>query len=79
MRPRIDSRLEEDVNRLMCCAPMDCPREISCLRVARFARDKLREMHAANTALGDDDLENIPALLTRYGVIQPSTGSWETP
>lgn len=50
----IDSKLLDDVVRLMCCAPSNCHRERSCMRVARFARDKLREMHAAIEKPHDD-------------------------
>lgn len=72
LRPRIDPRLEADVNRLMCCAPTVCQREHSCYRVAKFARDKLREMHAIPAPDDDHDVE-------QYAVNQLycNTGSWE--
>lgn len=72
MRPRIDPRLENDVNRVMCCAPVGCSREESCFRVAMFARDKLREMHAAQAPDEAHDVE-------QYAIHQMycNTGSWE--
>lgn len=81
MRPRVDSRLEDDVSRLMCCAPIGCTREHSCFRVARFARDKLREMHADNDEASGFDLGYCGVQITTNGaiVLHPGTGSWETP
>lgn len=72
MKPRIDPRLEVDVNRLMCCAPIGCQREHSCYRVAKFARDKLREMHAIPVPGEDTDVEQYAAS-ELYG----NAGSWE--
>lgn len=72
MRPRTDPSLEEDITRLMCCATHGCHREHSCFRVARFARDKMMEMHANHESLNDDELE-------QYAITQlyARTGSWE--
>lgn len=78
MKVEVDSRLEDDVSRLMCCAPIGCQREHSCYRVARFARDKLREI---NARVGENDFSYCQCMEMTNGaiVLHPSTGSWETP
>ncbi|GEM_PF-2143066 len=69
----IDDVLEQDINRLMVCAPMQCPRQMACFRVARFARDKIREMHVAEARLADElDCEQFAAPR-----LYQATGSWE--
>ena len=69
----IDDVLEQDINRLMVCAPMQCPRQMACFRVARFARDKIREMHVEAAKLSDEvDCEQF-AVLKLY----QDTGAWE--
>lgn len=75
MRPRIDSRLEEDVNRLMCCAPIDCHREHSCYRVAKFARDQLRNLHAIAEPLTQEEVEEVEQYVITC--LYANTGSWE--
>ncbi len=72
-RITIDPTLEQDINRLMVCAPLACPRQSACFRVARFARDKIREMHVAEARLADEvDCEQfaVPKLYQ-------DTGAWE--
>ena len=53
-RHRIDPSLEKDINALMVCAPLQCPREWSCFRVARFARDRIRELHTQNAIAANE-------------------------
>lgn len=71
----VDPFLEKDVNSLMVCAPLSCSRQSSCFRVARFARDKIREMHAdcAKPAPDDEDCEHY-AVTKLY----QETGAWES-
>lgn len=69
----VDPCLERDVNALMVCAPLQCSRQLSCFRVARFARDKIREMHVEAAKLSDEvDCEQfaVPKLYQ-------DTGAWE--
>lgn len=69
----VDPFLEKDVNSLMVCAPLSCSRQGSCFRVARFARDRIREMHAeAATTDADVDCEQY-AVMELYR----ATGAWE--
>lgn len=69
----VDPSLERDVNALMVCAPLQCQRQTSCFRVARFARDKIREMHiAAESTSSDVDIEQY-AMTKLY----QDTGAWE--
>lgn len=44
----IDPQIESDVGRMLTCAPLNCSKQSSCFRVARFARDVIREMHIEN-------------------------------
>lgn len=53
-RHRIDPSLEKDINALMVCAPLQCSREGSCFRVARFARDRIRELHVQNAITANE-------------------------
>jgi hypothetical protein len=42
-----DPALEEALAALLTCAPATiCPREFFCFRIARYARDKLRQEYA---------------------------------
>lgn len=70
----IDTTLEQDINRLMVCAPLQCSRQSSCFRVARFARDKIREIHSesAKSELDSIDVEQY-AVTKMY----QDTGAWE--
>lgn len=70
----IDDVLEQDINRLMVCAPMQCPRQMACFRVARFARDKIREAHTEAARL------NAELDCEEYAIdrLYAETGSWET-
>ena len=69
----VDQSLEQDVNRLMVCAPLNCSRQGSCFRVARFARDKIREMHF-DAAMNETEVD-----CERYGIdkLHQDTGAWE--
>lgn len=75
-RITVDPYLEQDINRLMVCAPLQCPRQLSCFRVARFARDKIRDMHIEaakyESELSDTDCE-------QYAVtkLYQEAGAWE--
>ena len=72
-RITIDPTLEQDINRLMVCAPLACPRQSACFRVARFARDKIREMHVAEVRLADEvDCEQFAV-----SKLYQDTGAWE--
>lgn len=72
-RITIDPTLEQDINRLMVCAPLACPRQSACFRVARFARDKIREAHTEAARLNAElDCEEY-AIARLYA----ETGSWE--
>lgn len=44
----IDPQIELDVGRMLTCAPLNCSKQSSCFRVARFARDVIREIHTKN-------------------------------
>ena len=70
----IDDMLEQDINRLMVCAPLECPRQMTCFRVARFARDKIREAHTEAARL------NAELDCEEYAIdrLYAETGSWET-
>lgn len=71
----VDPTLEQDINRLMVCAPLECPRQMTCFRVARFARDKIREFHsdvANDNVEPDSDVEQY-AMTKLY----QDTGAWE--
>ena len=73
-RITIDPTLEQDINRLMVCAPLACPRQSACFRVARFARDKIREAHTEAARLNAElDCEEYA-----IGRLYAETGSWET-
>ncbi len=41
-----DETLERSISRVMTCAPINCPRELDCFRVALFARDQMRMIYA---------------------------------
>lgn len=73
-RIMIDDVLEQDINRLMVCAPMQCPRQMACFRVARFARDKIREAHTEAARL------NAELDCEEYAIdrLYAEMGSWET-
>jgi len=73
-RIMIDDVLEQDINRLMVCAPLACPRQSACFRVARFARDKIREAHTEAARL------NAELDCEEYAIdrLYAETGSWET-
>ena len=70
----VDPTLEQDINRLMVCAPLECPRQMTCFRVARFARDKIREAHTEAARL------NAELDCEEYAIdrLYAETGSWET-
>ena len=53
-RITIDPTLEQDINWLMAGPPTQCPREMACFRVARFARNMIREMRVAEARLADE-------------------------
>jgi hypothetical protein len=53
-RHRVDPTLEKDINALMVCAPLQCSREASCFRVARFARDRVRELHTQHAIIAKE-------------------------
>lgn len=69
MISKVDPQLQEDVSRLLCCSPIVCTREPSCIRVAKFAREKLQEMHAAEEFGNNEE----------YTTFKPynKIGSWE--
>lgn len=75
-RITIDPSLEQDVNRLMVCAPLQCSRQSSCFRVARFARDKIREFHSESAK----DAEPPDVDVEQYAMtkLYQDTGAWET-
>lgn len=72
----IDTTLEQDINRLMVCAPLQCSRQSSCFRVARFARDKIREFHS-NVAKVDVEPDNDVEQYAMTKLYQ-DTGAWES-
>lgn len=74
-RITIDPTLEQDINRLMVCAPLACPRQSACFRVARFARDKIREFHS-NVAKVDVEPDNDVEQYAMTKLYQ-DTGAWE--
>jgi hypothetical protein len=55
----IDPAIETAVQRMMVCAPVDCPREIDCFRVARWARDQMRRQRG-------DSVPTVPPLVRDY-------------
>ena len=69
----VDPMLERDVNALMVCAPLNCSRQGSCFRVARFARDKIREMHVEIAKTDEDECEQYA-----MSVLYSSVGCWES-
>lgn len=42
----IDPALDAAITAMLICDPVACPREVACFRIARFARDQLRALHA---------------------------------
>ena len=72
-RITIDPTLEQDINRLMVCAPLQCQRQSACFRVARFARDKIREAHIEAARL-DAEIDCEQYAVTK---LYQNTGTWE--
>lgn len=71
----VDPTLEQDVNRLMVCAPLSCSRQNSCFRVARFARDKIREFHSESAKPELDSIDVEQYAVTK---MYQDTGAWES-
>ena len=74
-RITIDPTLEQDINRLMVCAPLACPRQSACFRVARFARDKIREIHSESAKAELDSIDVEQYAVTK---MYQDTGAWES-
>lgn len=71
----IDSQIESDVGRMLTCAPLNCSKQSSCFRVARFARDVIREMHIENAK--EENKYNEPHKKYFANDIFDGIGSWE--
>jgi hypothetical protein len=50
--------LQDDINLLLTCAPVNCPREEACFRAARYLRDNMmdRVIREINELLDDDEI-----------------------
>lgn len=78
MNRSVDPFIEKDINALMVCAPICCSRQSSCYRVARFARDWIRELHAKNAMEKTEDIED--EFVDQHSItrLYANTGSWES-
>lgn len=77
MRP-IDPQIEKDITALMTCAPLNCAREHSCFRVAKFARDQVRKMHATSPAVESGQaMVSVDHYAPHYPWVEADTGAWE--
>lgn len=78
MHRSIDPQIEKDITALMTCAPIGCSRECSCFRVARFARDRIRELHTQNALAKakeyDEDFVEQYSITRLYA----NVGTWES-
>ncbi len=60
LQPSVDPALEEALATILMCAPSGiCPRETYCFRIARYARDKLRQEYAQAGALPVADPDEV--------------------
>lgn len=73
---KIDPQIEIDVGRMLSCAPIHCSKQGSCFRVAKFARDYLRELHE-QIAKEEQQEEEQKKYFTNE--IYGSVGTWEMP
>lgn len=72
----VDPQIEKDITALMTCAPLGCAREHSCFRVARFARDRVREMYSQRKPR---KIESDEDMLEQYSItkLYANSGTWE--
>lgn len=73
---KIDPQIEIDVGRMLSCASIHCSKQGSCFRVAKFARDYLRELHE-QIAKEEQQEEEQKKYFTNE--IYGSVGTWEMP
>lgn len=77
MHRPIDPQIERDITALMTCAPLGCSRETSCFRVARFARDRVRDLYSRQIVREPDSDEQMMEQYT-ISKLYAETGTWET-
>lgn len=76
MHRPVDPQIERDITALMTCAPLGCSRECSCFRVARFARDQVRNLYVQRVVREPESDEQV---LEQYAItrLYANTGAWE--